>query len=303
MYFATAQALPEKKSFGTGLFNDVPGARIPGIDFEAMWAVPVTTFKETMAAMLCTAPNYPMFFAIVESDDYIRVDKIKHYRNIMTGAWKTDPLPPAADDFPEHKVEYLLNKSTLRPFPVLGGMTNSVDQIENPHDLKMSAAAFSPGIRFNSLFVDLVQGCVADIPRVNMASDSIFDGMNNREARTYWNREWYLYRYVIMPVILWALCEDTRAENIEEIRFNSIALEACRGNINDLMIADRNYALWSRNDCSIEGFETTYGRVRDLTIDNPIVLENLAHRIRFGRNDICPCGSELKVRKCHPVLS
>ena len=61
------------------------------LGFAPMWAIPITTFKETLADLLLCAPNCPRFVCIFESNNYVRVDKLKHYRNIMDGLYDDVP--------------------------------------------------------------------------------------------------------------------------------------------------------------------------------------------------------------------
>lgn len=68
-------------------YNEI---RVPvnkSLGFSPMWVIPVTTFKETLVNLLMCAPNYPRFLCVFDSDNYVKIDKLQHYRNIMNDVY------------------------------------------------------------------------------------------------------------------------------------------------------------------------------------------------------------------------
>ena len=85
MLFVTLQDFPEKtwidekghKHREEVRFNDVPVPVNKSLGFSPLWAIPVTTLRETMASLILAAPNYPQLFCLFETEDYVRVDKVR----------------------------------------------------------------------------------------------------------------------------------------------------------------------------------------------------------------------------------
>lgn len=285
-------------------FSNYSNITVPvnkSLGFAPMWAIPITTFKETLADLLLCAPNYPRFVCIFESNNYVRIDKLKHYRNIMDGRYDDDKrsevYPLASDDLPDYLTEYCLDIHKL-PNPISMGSTAAIDLIlangsnaNAAFDISHSRMPPNDEEKFSLL----LQLYLRQLPQFEMLlSDSA--GFSNKEAREKFNAAWYKYRYTVLPLILSIYCDDVSKDSR---RIDNIYLESCVHNVMNLMNAANDEAHWSYSDCSLEKYLVIHQRVLDLIIDSKPVLERLFFKEPIGRNENCPCGSGIKYKKCH----
>lgn len=274
------------------------------LGFAPMWAIPITTFKETLADLLLCAPNCPRFVCIFESNNYVRVDKLKHYRNIMDGLYDDVPeqsavLPLASDDLPDYLTEYCLDIRKL-PNPIFMGSTEAVDLIL-ANDSNANAANAALDVTHSRISPDneagillLLQTYLRRVPQFEMRiPDSA--GFGNKELYEKINAAWFKYRYTVLPLMLSIFCDDVSKPR----QMDSIYLESCVHNIDNLMKASNDETSWSYSDCSLEKYLVIHQQVMDLIIDSKPVLERLFFKEPIGRNEKCPCGSGIKYKKCH----
>lgn len=320
MLFISAQALPttQCKNEQTGeveiepsTFKDATVTSINELGFKPMWAIPITTFKETMTSMILTAPNYPQEFVIFDTDDYVAVDKLSHYNNIMNDVTRTGSdakISISNADIPIHRQEFCLNRETLPYMPLLW-----VDCTGSTLGLKDKTFSFNQSILHPRLDYfgpepDLIlNNYLNKLPMID--TQSIKEqmeafNMDNPEIRATLDYSWYLFKYTILPILLYELCDDTKSGQMDlkhgsfSIRFE--AIEACVRKIQTFLKLERDFAIWSKEDCSLEGFNYIYDSFKDLIIDDEEVLLTLfENRGKINRNDKCPCGSGKKFKKCH----
>lgn len=53
------------------------------LGYRPVWCFPARNFHEAFVHALLTAPNAPDLFFLVESDDYVRIDKVKHWEMVF----------------------------------------------------------------------------------------------------------------------------------------------------------------------------------------------------------------------------
>lgn len=108
MLFMTLQDIPRiEREDGPELvsLDQVPTPEIEELGGRVIWAVPVTSFKETMASMMLIAPNYPIVMFLLESDQYRRIDKVEYYRSLSK---KEKAYPLASENLPSWRCEYCI---------------------------------------------------------------------------------------------------------------------------------------------------------------------------------------------------
>ena len=122
----------------------------------------------------------------------------------------------------------------------------------------------------------------------------------NYEAKTYAAFNWFYYKHLILPILLYALCEDTNPSIKDgNVILNATASMSVMNNINKFIRLENDISIWSYNDCSQEKFEELYEKTKNAIIDDPIKLSILASGQKPERNKPCPCGSNKKYKKCH----
>lgn len=286
-------------------FSEYSNITVPvnkSLGFAPMWAIPITTFKETLADLLLCAPNYPRFVCIFESNNYVRIDKLKHYRNIMDGLYDDDyklsgVYPLASDDLPDYLTEYCLDIRKLSD-PILMGSTEAVDLIlangsNATAALDISHSRISPDDE--ARFSLLLQTYLRRLPQYDIRIPDSAE-FSNKEAREKFNTAWYKYKYTVLPLILSIFCDDVSED---PLRIDSVYLDSCVHNVVNLIKASNDEGDWSYSDCSLEKYLVIHQQVIDLIIDSKPVLERLFFKEPIGRNEKCPCGSGIKYKKCH----
>lgn len=307
MLFVTLQDFPEKtwidekghKHREEVRFNDVPVPVNKSLGFSPLWAIPVTTLRETMASLILAAPNYPQLFCLFETEDYVRVDKVKWYKNIKNGDYAT---PLADQELPDYLTEYCLRRETL-PRPIQIVPVTAVVAFLNYSTGIESVLGFSKNMNVSSEITEIVRQHIRHVPEIDITDlrrQLEVYKTPNTEARSVLMYSWYVFKYTILPVLIWPYCADNIGrKNAREIQIDFRLLEACSSTINQLMAAEREMTFWSRNSCEKTEFEHIYNRVYRLILDSVPVMESLFLGKKIGRNDFCPCGSGKKFKKCH----
>lgn len=325
--FITAQDMPAKewkddkgvvrKEVAT--FNEITVPINKSLGFRPMFAIPITTYRETVTRMLMATMNYPVLFCIFETDDYVRIDKLKQYETNMKG-FRGDradiPIFLASPDEPDYLTEYCLNIESLSPIPLFYGnilglyyFSETGDSTHLPEsfgfrDDKTAADFLSDLKEIDGL--DYLTECLQKLPSID--HDAFFQQAyemgwksENFEDRYQDTSAWVLYKHLLMPIILWSFCSDTKDPTLERgaFQFDMRIFESCLHNISGLVREENNEAYWSFNDCSRKGFDAIYQAMYNMIGDSIPVLEHWFLHDHIGRNDPCPCGSGKKYKKCH----
>ena len=270
------------------------------LGFAPLWAVPVTTFQETMTRMLLMAPTMPQLCCVFDTDDYVRIDKVAYHQllNEHKGNLEGVALPVADPELPDYLCEYCLDASKVEPVPRMMGEVLCVET------LLKDGTGFGPALNQHMVkklpadWEKKVAAYLRSMPKYTI------DPGEAKLLGQAWQRlqmAWFSYRYTILPVLLWGLCLDTRAQDLTDGQYGIYlgALEACRHSLSRLMNLSNQFAAWTMGDCSLADYQELYAKVRDGIVDSLPLLEAWASNKPIGRNDLCPCGSGLKFKKCH----
>lgn len=313
MLFVTAQSFPvrEWKDKNGEIkqelcnFSEVTVHVNKSLGFRPMWAIPVTTFKKTLVSMLLIAPNYPQLFCMFETDDYVRVDKVKYYENLKNGV---HDIPLASDKMPDYRVEYCLNLDSIGQPKMVGSVEAVLDLFEGRQMLMdaINIFMFTAGDSIPSELNDVVIEYVKAFPSMDFSNMhetfvSAFGEDGNIEVRMRLFELWTIYKHTILPFVLWSFCSDTKilCDKKDVVLFNAAALEACKSTYHQLIRLENDFARWSYDDCSLEGYERLRKQVEDCVFDSEPLLTALYEGKKIGRNELCPCGSGKKFKKCH----
>ena len=317
MKFITLQSLPtkeyydENKKFHKEIcsFKELTVPINKSLGFRPMWAVPLTTFKETMASALMIAANYPQCFCIFDTDDFVRVDKIKWYQKIKDG--DTAEIPIAAKELPDYLTEYVLDIERLSMPLIMGSIEAVMDIKTYGTNIKEAISILMEKKIPPTDFTIPLRKAINSLPSIMVESKNnakkLFEeaGFENTDVRVTLNEAWYYYKYTILPMILYSFCEDTKKPeekvgNIAKLSFDPIMAYSCLCFFPELRRIEEQIAAWSVNDCSEPAFTKMYNGIKESIVDDPNLLESLYFGEKeIGRNDRCPCGSGKKFKKCH----
>lgn len=312
MLFVTAQSCPVREYEENGEmkqevcdFREVTVPVNEKLGFRPMWAIPVTTFKDTLASMLLTAPNYPNYLCVFETDDYVRIDKVKHYQEIHDGVELTYPI--ADDSLPDYRCEFALDIEKLPKSPLCCG------------NISEMLTFFATGEHCDELFSIFTKRSVPEsfaktlhryVTQISLPENTndirqqMEDaGLHNIDTRVTLTTAWILYRMTVLPMILWGLCTDTKfLDNAKQVGVDLAILESCMKTRFVLAELVNQMAYWSIQDCTEDTFEYLYDQVKRFIIDDFSLLSAWFEKKKIGRNDPCPCGSGKKYKKCHGPL-
>lgn len=283
MLFATYQSADIVEKLGEG----------GKIEPYSIWAIPVSNLSDFFLSSFCCAPNRMEALIFFESDNYLRVDKIKWYQAINEDhpRKKHDPRNYLSDDVDDLHSEFLIETITpeqilmLVPLALVGDEQNILERPGLPQDPRVEAYLYGLSIELIAKFPTLIEA--------NMAL-----GMSRQyaEYRSVMQPKKAAFEMVYLPLAyhyLTAVPGETVTLNVRYMA-NMISYNADR-----LLRLNDRFTAWSFNDCSLEGFDMLIDEMRHCIIDNEEVVERLATGSGIGRNELCPCGSGKKYKKCH----
>lgn len=309
MLFISAQDMPRKEwqdenGEWQAEYCDIEEATIPyneQLKMKPIWAIPCTNYKESLSSMLFTAPNYPIMLYIFDSDDYVKIDKIKHYQNIKNGDSKI--LPIAKDNLPDKYCEYCVNVNSIKKIIY----RNFIPPIYN---------LYENGTNFNNIFQtnniqihsDIYKVLLQNVRKIPMPSREHllkqFKNVNNAEMRTMLYVTWMIYKHTFLPIAIdSALHYKSNEQNYKDgIKIRYYFIESCTNSIYRMIKIENEFTKWSENDCSIEKYDKLYKDLEECIIDNEKCLitlfDNHIDNKIIRSKDPCPCGSGKRYKNC-----
>lgn len=237
-----------------------------------LWCIPVTSVADCFVHSMFAAPNFPAGIFFLESTDFTRVDKIKHYQDIMNGD-TTSPIktnlnaPDKYSEFLVHTVDEWVASLALRPVMHLDGILSLTAPYLTPQmsqNIRKQAQKLLPVLRNASMVCD-------DPIRIEQEQCK------------------YAFEFLVLPYIVQhVLGQNPGPDDVLMTSFNFW----------DAMAIYDKFMSWQANACDQKTYSQLYDEMRALVIDNSQVCTALANG-KPGRNDACPCGSGKKWKKCH----
>lgn len=281
-------------------FHEISVPVVDSLGFAPIWGVPVTTFQETLTNVLLTNPGMPQLCCVFDTEDYVRIDKMAYYKLLMEnkGSIQGKPLPVADPDLPNYLCEYCLDISKIQPVPLIMGEVLHIESLaKNGTHLNHAVNSYITD-PIPEVWGETVCSYLKLMPKFDMPESAI---RILGQVRYRLQKAWFSYKHLILPLILWGICTDTRPASLPEDKYYLYpgALESCRHSISQLIYFEHEFESWRREDCSLPIYQGIYANVRDRITDSIPLLEKWSHGESIQRNDLCPCGSGLKFKKCH----
>lgn len=316
MLFVSVQAVPQRRVgsiYEPCNFSKDDTPLNKSLGFKPMWAVPITTFKDTVVSLFLTANNCPQLLVIVECDNYVRIDKIKHYQNIRDDVYRINDISfqkyPIADiDTPDYLVEYALDRTKIKV--IYMGLTIDVLRVSNGDITFDETISYEDKVtlkssdNLNNMIGDIISESVdkmfelqASIPilKRQWMADSMSETMLILS-----HKSWMAYRFLYLPLIL-SIFIDGNVDKLlpgHTCSFKYFKLYSMMASHRSLLSVSNDMARWSYDSCDKDEYIRLYNRCKDMIIESDEVLEALLTLNKPGRNDICPCGSQRKFKKC-----
>ena len=273
------------------------------LGFAPIWAFPMDGFKELVAHSLCTAPNYPDIFYIIETEKYLRIDKVEHYRRIKTGEYRelsrrdyelSSLIDESVDN--DHS-EILLNPGeigveNIRCICPIG------DTKKDPYSqLKhIFPPVFMDGSRELNEIADTIGFIATGIPRIDggaVSEQLVRLGFSERYSKLGGIRRELKYNFeiTVLPYLYMAYVRRRELKSYE--------LFSLSHNAKKLIAAEDEFTRWSYGECERKEYDGIFEHIKQLVITDDNVLKSLVGKKKIYPNDPCPCGSGLKFKHCH----
>lgn len=314
MLFVTAQPYPlctvtnEQGEQHTErcVYSETNIPEVSELGLRPMEAVPVTTFRETMAALMLMTPSLPQCFCVfqVSETDVTVVKKSAYYKGFVEENScqyvRADEETPTADKM------YFLDASKLTEQPLICGDVSSMLSFKQTGNdfagllhlgiVRQSAPPeFMNDVRKRAMRID--EGSVDVIAEMCTKR-----GLDHPQERAQILVAWRLYRMCIVPLILWDLCTDTGSvhrDDYHSLNLELMAVESCTNTWRMIDVLCGQMTAWLGHGCDVADEQAIYDGMLKAIIDNVPVLSAWLTNQDISRNDLCPCGSGLKYKKCH----
>ncbi len=280
------------------------------LGYNPYWAIGGETTEDIMLGSLFCAPNVPQIAHIFQTDEYIRINKIKQ-ENHAAGFLPGESLDYIDNTQPDVATEFMV-KDLHGDNPRANFMYN-VLSILNISEGGHVIDGFGNG---KGYFINLSQnvldywdycafGCYEyvhkhmhidteqlEAARINPKATDLFCELNYTKT---------VFEMVILPVILEILSPDNRIINdVESVKFSSTWFTKCAYTFKRLSdIRLRFTDILYNNGLTEEVYLSITDEARKLIISDKGLLEKMSKSKKIYPNDACPCGSGKKYKKCH----
>jgi len=256
----------------------------------SVWAVPVTNLRDLFLALFCCAPNRMETLVFFESDHFLRIDKIKWYQAIMDSESALDPknyISAVTDDLHSEFLVETINPEQIKMLIPIFEVGEAPD-ILNYRGAKMDQST-------ENYLMGLAISIIAKI-HLPVEKNMTF-GMEQEyaEYRCMVQPKKIAFEMVYLPIAFQLLTATG-----ESVTFNVRYLaNMISYNAEKFLRLSNKVTMWSYNDCSLEGFDAIVDEMEHYIVDNEEIVERLIVGPKIARNELCPCGSGKKYKKCH----
>lgn len=271
---------------------------IPG-KLEEVWCFPASTWQEAFVHSLLTAPNCPQAFILLDTENYRRIDKVKHYVAIAElqrqgknscpdyeiSKWEDETCPDNRSEIIVSPEELDRARLVYVFHPVLtndNGFGHLLIRMKN----KMHKLGIPPLHREIKSMFAIVDN------KFDCTSFSV-SGANEAEIQMKYLFEFERLKFMFtyLPVIF-----NIKDGDLGMFPDESFPVIRC---INYLMDIYNNMGTWSYGECDGETYAKIYAdAMLPMQAAEAFDLYSLNPDLP-GRNDPCPCGSGRKFKKCH----
>lgn len=282
-------------------FAENAQSRMPD-ELDKVWCFPASTWKEAFLHSLLTAPNCPQAFMLLDTDDYRRIDKVKHYTGIARQEGNSkeshDELINRCEDAgcPDDCSELIIAPVELgNAKAVYVFHPEALDGNGEGHLLIRNGNGFQRVGLTNfpfplSLRIRMIQRML----NVDAAIGADGDEMAGipEKLRFEASRLAFMFNWL-------ALLYEIAGETPDELTDRGIALMDCNKWAMDCY---NRMGTWFRGECDRDTYLSIVADAKlPLTLPDGFDLLLKRHDMP-GRNDPCVCGSGKKFKKCHAKI-
>lgn len=268
------------------------------LGFAPVWGFPIDSLEDFFAQSICVVPNFPEIFYIIETDNFIKLDKVRWLRDKMKD---NDNAKKNIHNYidPNLSNEYselLLNPNDIfkegNQIKVIVNILAIKDFIEGKCDLKTVM------LEVDCFPEDAILHIKKRMTEIwNLLKEPVIEKgsltLAEFEAQKTSFKCKQVFSLVLLPFIYNFAKQRAAYPFMTEI-FSRNIMQVSR--------LSQKLSDWIKNDCSQSEYVEIYNKLKETAITDENVLAALASECKIERNEACPCGSGKKWKKCHGKL-
>ena len=314
-------------------FSQVPGRHVPGIDFRPIWAFAIDSVADGLTQAVIAAPNVPEVFCLAEvnEDDLIRLDtRVRSYwlakQDRCTSLEEREECDRrAVVDAIDPDVANRYAELLVRPDAFDKGIIDMLMILPNSFKSNLDArkAFATTSLRFRKQlssqnYEKMVDGIGDDLfevsQRIPLVMSFSTDGLEaGIEERRRLDLQFELRniekRFILTQLPFWLDTYIRLFPLLDEIspdgmpfKFDGRMIFTYAFSFDRLIIAANRYSMWCNSDIPDSHdprFDVLYDDIRSCAFTDGNLLDALLEEGIPSRNELCPCGSGRKWKKCH----
>lgn len=270
----------------------------PVLKYPIIWAFPISRLKNAVIHSLFSAPGFPQVLFIFDTDEYMKIDKIKHYAMLKqqkdTGtAFSLRDI--IADDIDEDHAEYILDASKCDRWIQQASAVSGIPAFLYG---SMPLGKLLPGSgEWPPETEDAVRKAVSLVmPDYKSSMDAMKEANGLTEMTDEQEKAFGMkLLHQVFTISLFPLATQAALHGPSRAWYIFSALT----NSYRLALYEQQFIHWTDEDCTKEGYDRIFYPALDYVIDNDDVLKAIAFNELPKDNEFCPCGSGKKYKKCH----
>lgn len=272
--------------------------------FDVVWAFPISSFEDAFAHALMTAPNDAGLFFVVETDRFVRLNKVRHYAAIRANDVTLESARVSVDaDVSDDESEFMIPVDVLQDFraaaivscvPGSRGLMDVPVWVRRAGDSVPSMCVFpkdgfANGVSEMWPFLRMIDAMRFETHAA--MSDSITD--QDQERKLVVEQARLKFMVLVMPSVLNIVLNDSFV-------FQNVVSAFLCVRSGALLDAYNATALWAYESCERADYVRLFQRIRGIAGTPERMMEFVldSDGVLPGRNDPCPCGSGRKFKKC-----
>ena len=299
MLLGSFQEIPNNGKGEVVKMGDVPSRFNSELGFRPLWCFPMEDFQAAVFHALTVAPNLPEVFCVFNTDEYYRVDRVKHYQQIFNdNASDKNIVACINDDLDDFHSEIIVDRKVAEKSEVFMMIPAQLSDVG--HTIHFNELHTYPNGIFKSIPNDadeIVLELFQKIPQMQcVVPDNAkggFGNLNSDEAiQAHFESTLHMLKFsMTMFPFVYHLLHDERAALVW---FKSMEPKLTQV----MRLCFQDFSIWANEDCSLEKYDEMIEKFKTYLITNEALLMAYCNHELPQRNDKCICGSGKKFKKC-----
>lgn len=268
------------------------------LGYDPVWAIPVTDFKNTLINAFLALPNSPLLCVVFETDDYVKINRIKWYSEVKKDTKEMDITNCFASDIDSlDDCEIILNplnlfKCIYKVFPVVNFQHYSdfpfVSSAEKSfaESLCYIYQEYKGFVHLESYYMPEQQGFSSDPAHIDYVM--------------FTRKEYLRFLYTVFPVILYISIHLGKSSS-DTLDVPLYLCESIVRNFRQMSMVMLEYTQWDlKTNRDYKKYKEFRNKMLSLIQDDEKILKRnfFSYYLKIKPNESCPCGSGKKFKKC-----